>query len=82
MARGEGSRMHVLTIPKSWASFLHNNENKKPFCFLSEKITKISTLNKIIYTTHLTMFFQQTVIPMSQIMELTHSIMKRWLPEC
>ena len=57
MARGERSRIRVLdktTIPKNWASFLHNNENKKElFCFLSEKIAKISTPNKIIYTTHL-----------------------------
>ena len=57
MAKGKGSRICVLdktTIPKNWASFLHNNENKKElFCFLSEKIARINTLNKIIYTTHL-----------------------------
>ena len=41
MARGEGSRRRVLdntTIPKNWAIFLHNSDNKKElFCFISQK---------------------------------------------
>ena len=57
MARGEGSRRRVLdntTIPKNWANFLHNSDNKKElFCFLSQKIANIDVPDKEIYTTHL-----------------------------
>ena len=41
-------------IPKNWAGFLRNNDNKKElFCFLAEKISKLSSGSKQIYTTHL-----------------------------
>ena len=63
-ARGEGSRRRVLdntTIPKSWSNFLHNNANKRElFCFLSEKISKISFPNKEIYTTYLSKVLSST----------------------
>ena len=55
--RGEGTRRRVLentVIPKNWAGFLRNNDNKKElFCFLAEKISKLSSGSKEIYTTHL-----------------------------
>ena len=56
-ARGEGSTRCVLdntTIPKNWASFLHNSDNKKRTVFLSiTKIANINAPNKEIYTTYL-----------------------------
>ena len=55
--RGEGTRRRVLentVIPKNWAGFLRNSDNKKElFCFVAEKISKFNSGSKEIYTTHL-----------------------------
>ena len=55
--RGEGTRRRVLentAIPKNWAGFLRNSDNKKElFCFLAEKISKLNSGSKEVYTTHL-----------------------------
>ena len=49
------------TIPENWSNFLHNNANKREqFCFLSEKISKISFPNKEIYTTYLSKVLSST----------------------
>ena len=54
--RGEGTRRRVLentVIPKIWAGFLCNSDNKKLFGFVAEKISKFNSGSKEIYTTHL-----------------------------
>ena len=55
--RGEGTRRRVLentVIPKNWAGFLRNSDNKKElFGFVAEKISKFNSGSKEIYTTHL-----------------------------
>ena len=55
--RGEGTRRRVLentVIPKIWAGFLHNSDNKKElFGFVAEKISKFNSGSKEIYTTQL-----------------------------
>ena len=64
LARGEGTRRRVLdntSIPKNWSNFLHNNVNKRElFCFLSERISKISIPDKKIYTTYLNYVLSST----------------------
>ena len=55
--RGEGTRRRVLentAILKNWAGFLRNSDNKTElFCFLAEKISKLNSGSKEVYTTHL-----------------------------
>ena len=56
----KGSRRHQkkgfreYSNPKNWAGFLRNSDNKKElFCFLAEKISKLNSGSKEVYTTHL-----------------------------
>ena len=55
--RGEGTRRRVLdstVIPKNWAGFLRNSDNKKElFCFISQRVSMLSSGSKEVYTTHL-----------------------------